>query len=144
MDSTALAYASCTAILLLVVAYSAHAKYFTKPTSSDHPLTQRQIQLIQTTWAAAEKLGAETVGVLLFKHIFEAAPGASALFSSMKGVDPSSDLAKNPALVKHATGVVKTVGVAISLLNDLEKLVPILKDLVRNRDLNPRCAPCLL
>ena len=61
----------------------------------------------------------------------------------MKGVDPSVTC-KEPALVKHATGVVKTVGVAISLLNDLEKLVPILKDLVRNRDLNPRCAPCLL
>ena len=129
MDS-ALTYAVGTAVIVACVV--ATTKYLTqkasKPTS-DHPLTVRQRDLIKTSWAAAEKLGAETVGVLLFKHIFEAAPGASGLFSSMKGFDPASDLSKNPALVKHAAGVVTTVGVAIGLLDDLEKLVPILKDL---------------
>ena len=74
-------------------------------------------------------LGAETVGVLLFKHIFEAAPQASGLFSSMKGFDAAGDLSKNKALVKHAAGVVATVSTAVSLLTNLPALVPVLKDL---------------
>ena len=72
-----------------------------------------------------------TQGVLLFKHIFEAAPQAAALFSfgKVEGFDVTADHSRNPALVKHAVGVVKTVGVAVGMLKDLEKLVPVLKDL---------------
>ena len=85
-------------------------------------LTAAQIQLIRETWKAVEELGNETVGVLLFKNIFDAAPAATGLFSFLPaGFDPaSSDYAKEPALVKHATGVVDTVGTAISLLDDLD------------------------
>jgi hemoglobin-like flavoprotein len=69
--------------------------------------------------------------VLLFKHIFEAAPQAAALFSFGKvpGFNPLADHSSNPAVIKHATGVVKTVGVAIGMLTQLDSLVPVLKDL---------------
>ena len=90
-----------------------------------------QVELIQRTWRVVETLPAETVGVLLFKHIFDSAPGAAALFSfgRVDGFDPAADHSKNPAVVKHAVGVVKTVGVAVGMLKDLDNLVPVLKDL---------------
>jgi len=37
--------------------------------------------LIRESWAKALTLGDETVGVLLFKNIFEAAPGVKKYFS---------------------------------------------------------------
>ena len=40
----------------------------------DNELTPKRIKLIQDTWQAAMGLGEETVGVLLFKNIFTAAP----------------------------------------------------------------------
>ena len=76
-------------------------------------------------------LGSEAVGVLLFKNIFEAAPAAAGLFpfGRVDGFDPAGDLASNPALVKHAAGVVDTVSAAVGLLDDLPTLGPILVDL---------------
>jgi hemoglobin-like flavoprotein len=90
-----------------------------------------QVALIQRTWKVVETLPAETVGVLLFKHIFERAPEAAALFSfgRVEGFDPAADHSKNPAVVKHSVTVVKTVGVAVGMLKDLPNLVPVLKDL---------------
>merc|ERR1719502_2185671 len=90
-----------------------------------------QVELIKRTWKTVETLPVEVVGVLLFKHIFEAAPQAAALFSFGRepNFDTAADHSKNPAVVKHAVGVVKTVGVAIGMLTDLESLVPVLKDL---------------
>merc|ERR1719454_629715 len=90
-----------------------------------------QMELIQWTWKEVETLPVETVGVLLFKHIFEAAPQAASLFSFGKvaGFNPAADHSKSPAVTKHAVGVVKTVGTAIGLLQDLSTLVPVLKDL---------------
>jgi len=90
-----------------------------------------QIELIQMTWLTVQTLPTETVGVLLFKHIFEAAPAAAGLFSFGKvaGFDPAADHSQNPAVVKHGVSVVKTVGVAISMLRDLDSLIPVLKGL---------------
>jgi len=98
------------------------------------PLTKAQIELIQTTWKAVEGLGAETVGVILFEHIFRlAGDGAGDLAKQFKfGREPDFDLAKlseNAGLRKHAVGVVNTVGTAVSMLTKLDELVPILKDL---------------
>ena len=120
-------YVAGAAIVLAVITPYLISKLRKPPAHG--PLTARQIKLIKETWAKAEALGAETVGVLLFHHIFEAAPAAAGLFSSMKGFDPKGDLSKNPALVKHAVGVVSTVSTAVSLLNDLPTLVPVLNDL---------------
>jgi hypothetical protein len=44
---------------------------------ADAPLSDAQITLIRSTWGAAEGLGVDTVGVLLFKNIFEATPEAA-------------------------------------------------------------------
>ena len=120
-------------------------------------LTDKQVNLIRSTWAGVSELGLDAVGVLvpprarpapslvhtlsrsafpcerpqLFTNIFQAAPGAAALFSFGRepGFDPAGDLASNPALVKHGAGVVETVGAAVSLLDDLDTLGPVLVDL---------------
>ena len=95
-------------------------------------LTTEQIGVIQSTWATAEGLGAEAIATLLFAKIFEAAPGAAALFSFGKeaSFDPSPDgLAANPAFLKHGVAVVNTVGAAVKGLNDLGALVPVLQSL---------------
>jgi len=90
-----------------------------------------EIALIQETWAVVRTLPAETVGGLLFKHIFEQAD-VSALFSFGRepGFDPSPDaVAANADVQKHGAKVVTTVGVAIDMLTTLDDLVPVLKDL---------------
>lgn len=43
-------------------------------------VTPDQKAIVESTWATAATLGVETVGVLLFRNIFEIAPGALALF----------------------------------------------------------------
>jgi len=47
----------------------------------DSPVPAVTIIAVEDSWAKVETLGAETVGVLLFKSIFEIAPEALALFS---------------------------------------------------------------
>jgi len=51
--------------------------------SVDHkcPLSESEVKLVKDTWASAESLGLESVGVLLFKNIFELAPRALELFA---------------------------------------------------------------
>mmetsp|Transcript_36930 Transcript_36930/g.86549 ORF Transcript_36930/g.86549 Transcript_36930/m.86549 type:complete len:1416 (-) Transcript_36930:112-4359(-) len=101
------------------------------PEEAAPSLSSEQVSLIQSTWKDVEELGAEKVGVLLFKNIFQAAPGAAALFPFGRSpdFDPNGDLAQDPALVAHAVGVVTTVSTAVGLLKDLPKLVPVLQDL---------------
>ena len=90
-----------------------------------------EIKIIQDTWEVVKTLPTETVGGLLFKHIFEQAD-VSAMFSFGRkpGFDPMPDaVAANPDVTAHGKKVVDTVSVAISMLTDLPKLVPVLKDL---------------
>ena len=100
----------------------------TKPAEDEGPLTKAQVEVITKTWATVETLGAETVGVILFEHIFrlagDAAPDLAKLFKF--GREPDFDLTKlseNAGLRKHGEGVVKTVGVAVSMLTKLDELV---------------------
>ena len=72
--------------------------------------------------------------MILFEHIFrlagDAAPDLAKLFKF--GREPDFDLTKlseNAGLRKHGEGVVKTVGVAVSMLTKLDELVPVLKGL---------------
>ena len=58
-------------------------------------------------------------------EIFTAAPAALQLFPFKDELDIYS----SPALKTHALGVMKTVGTAVSMLDDLPALVPVLKDL---------------
>eukprot|EP00971_Amphidinium_carterae_P297773 5916280-Amphidinium_carterae.1 len=78
-----------------------------KSKASASKLSQKQVKLIKKTWAKVEAIGAEKAGVLLFQHIFEAAPEAASLFPFGReaGFDPKGDLSKNTALVAHASGV---------------------------------------
>jgi len=88
-------------------------------------LTKEDISLVQGSWQKAAALGAETVGVLLFKHIFEIAPEALQLFSFKN----EENLYESPKLKSHAVGVISTVGTAVEGLNDLGALVPVLQGL---------------
>jgi hypothetical protein len=47
----------------------------------DESLTPARIQLVQDTWKMAYGMGAENVGILFFKAIFDAAPSVKSLFS---------------------------------------------------------------
>ena len=116
----------------------------TKPAEEEGPLTKAQVDVITKTWATVETLGAETVGVILFEHIFrlagDAAPDLAKLFKF--GREPDFDLTKlseNAGLRKHGEGVVKTVGVAVSMLTKLDELVPALKGLHRTPFSPLRC-----
>ena len=90
-----------------------------------------EIKIIQKTWEVVKTLPTETVGGLLFKHIFEQAD-VSKMFSFGRepGFDPTPDaVAAHPKVQAHGKKVVDTVTVAINMLTDLPKLVPVLKDL---------------
>ena len=90
-------------------------------------LIQREtIELVQTTWGKmVEVYGVEKIGVVLFKNIFKIAPGAVALFPFKNAADIYTD----KVFLVHATTVASTVGTAVSLLEDLATLVPVLQDL---------------
>ena len=94
-------------------------------------LTASDVRIIKETWAIVGTLPTETVGGLLFKHIFEQADVSSLFpFGRKPGFNPNPDaVAANPDVMKHGATVVKTVTTAIGLLTDLPSLVPVLKDL---------------
>lgn len=88
-------------------------------------LDNRDIDLVQQTFARVAMLGADNVGWVLFMNIFEIAPQAKGLFSFKN----DADISRSPAMRKHATNVVSTVATAVSLLRDLGTLVPVLEGL---------------
>ena len=83
------------------------------------------IEIVEESWAKAAALGADKVGVLLFKNIFTIAPEALQLFS----FKDEPDLYESLALKAHGIKVVTTVGTAVGLLRDLDTLVPVLQQL---------------
>ena len=72
-------------------------------------------------------LGSNTIGRILFMNIFKIAPGAVELFPFAKG-DAHMWRPGSPLEV-HALKVVETVATAVSLLKDLDTLVPVLQSL---------------
>ncbi|CAJ1406186.1 unnamed protein product [Effrenium voratum] len=97
------------------------------PVEADAPLDERDIELVQTTFAKVAELGAGPAGRILFGHIFRIAPEAKALFSFAQ--DEETMWLPGSRLEKHGAGVVKMVSTAVSLLRDLETLVPVLQRL---------------
>lgn len=89
------------------------------------PLDERDIDLVQQTFARVALLGAETVGWILFMNIFRIAPEAVGLFPFKD--DP--DISSSPMMRAHGAKIVNTVGTAVSLLRDLDTLVPVLHSL---------------
>mmetsp|Transcript_99253 Transcript_99253/g.206799 ORF Transcript_99253/g.206799 Transcript_99253/m.206799 type:complete len:350 (+) Transcript_99253:273-1322(+) len=94
---------------------------------SAEPLTPAEIKLVQSTWATAMTLGAENVGGLLFKKIFEIAPGALELFSFKN--EPDIKTWKNKKFLQHGLNVVNAVGAAVDGLNFFSTVLPVLKEL---------------
>lgn len=88
-------------------------------------LSSAQVDAVTASWDKVAALGAETVGVLLFKRIFEIAPEALQFFS----FKDEPNLYESDALKKHGALVVTTVGTAVGGLKDLETLAPVLKNL---------------
>lgn len=113
------AFAATTRPLLFPTSFAGARKF-----SSGLP-SATQVDAVTASWDKAAALGAETVGVLLFKRIFEIAPEALQLFS----FKDEPDLYESAALKKHGVLVVSTVGKAVAGLKDLEKLAPVLKNL---------------
>ena len=84
------------------------------------------IDALTESWNAVRStVGLEPAGVLFFKRLFETAPEAIELFSFKK----EDNLYESPKLKAHALKVMTTVGVAVSMLNDVPKLLPVLRDL---------------
>lgn len=99
---------------------------------ADACLDSRQLLLIKESWfALLNQLPAESVGGLLFKHIFEQAD-VSAFFSFARkpGFDASPDaVAANTDVRAHGAVVVGMVTIAVGKLAESSSLVPVLKDL---------------
>jgi methyl-accepting chemotaxis protein len=93
-------------------------------------LDKRDIDLVQQSFGQVASLGADTVGKVVFMQIFKAAPGAIDLFSfKADGIEYAKLFRLNSPATKHATKVVTTVATAVSLLTDLDTLVPVLQGL---------------
>ena len=60
------------------------------------------IEIVEESWAKAAALGADKVGVLLFKNIFTIAPAAINLFVSFKDEE---NLYESPKLEAHGIKV---------------------------------------
>ncbi|KAK3282249.1 hypothetical protein CYMTET_10004 [Cymbomonas tetramitiformis] len=85
--------------------------------------------LVQSSWAKVlpdvnDKSQVEKVGVLLFKRIFELAPGARELFSF---ADSKEETPRG--MVVHGAKVIQTVDTAVKMLDEPDKLIPVLQRL---------------
>lgn len=88
-------------------------------------LTEEEIKLIEDTWSLAKDLGLQKAGTVMFMKLFEIAPDLQELFS-FHDEEVSEE---NESLKKHAVQVMESVGMAIGLLHDPEKLVSTLTEL---------------
>lgn len=111
---------------VLILAFFGHIAYkqMTKPRKCPF-LTNHELSIVQESWKEVAKLGAEVVGILLFKNIFAAAPSALMFFSFKDEVN----MYESRGFKKHVVSVVTTVGVAVNSLEHLGSLVPVLKAL---------------
>ena len=91
------------------------------------PIDGRDIDLVQQTFARVAMLGSNTIGRLLFMNIFKIAPEAMKLFP-LANCDANM-WRPGSALEVHVLKVVETVATAVSLLKDLDTLVPVLQGL---------------
>lgn len=87
-----------------------------KPPPAEGPVTPRQVELVQTTWAAVVPI-ADTAADLFYGKLFELDPELRPLFKE----DISEQKGK----------LMKTIGVAVNGLNDLGAIVPVVQELGR-------------
>jgi len=102
----------------------------TNTNKENAPLDAQDIELVQQSFGRVAMLGADTVGKVIFMKIFKKAPTAIQLFSfKNEGVEPTKLFRLGSPATAHAVKVVTTVATAVSLLTDLDTLVPVLQGL---------------
>lgn len=105
-------------------------KVYPEPKTSAEPvLTNNDVEIIQKDWKVVEQ-DPQGNGLLLFRRLFEENPDVKAkfYFSMENSLDLDATM-KDERMGKHAKGVIDTISVAVSLLQDLPTLVPILVQL---------------
>eukprot|EP00927_Polykrikos_kofoidii_P012496 TRINITY_DN15387_c0_g2_i1.p2 TRINITY_DN15387_c0_g2~~TRINITY_DN15387_c0_g2_i1.p2 ORF type:complete len:176 (-),score=36.76 TRINITY_DN15387_c0_g2_i1:321-848(-) len=106
------------------------------PVNVSDPIDERDVQLVQQTFARVAMLGADNVGKILFMKLFKKSPQVFGLFT-FKGARTQAEDLKQPLKLwraggpatKHAAEVVTTFVTAVGLLSEQHLLVPILKEL---------------
>eukprot|EP00930_Biecheleria_cincta_P100226 TRINITY_DN91856_c0_g1_i1.p1 TRINITY_DN91856_c0_g1~~TRINITY_DN91856_c0_g1_i1.p1 ORF type:complete len:174 (+),score=36.63 TRINITY_DN91856_c0_g1_i1:94-615(+) len=89
-------------------------------------LDDRDIELVQQTFARVAMLGPNVVGRVVFMNIFKAAPEAKMMFP---GGREGNMWGPGSKMESHVIKVVETLAAAISMLKDLPALVPVLQGL---------------
>ena len=95
------------------------------PVDMTTPLDIRDIDLVQQTFARVVVLGVDTFGSMLFMNAFQLAPQIVHLFP-FKG---DEEMAVSTRMKVHGGRVVSFMATAVSLLHDLDTLVPMLHSL---------------
>jgi hemoglobin-like flavoprotein len=76
----------------------------------------KTIEQVQTTWRFVEKIGPQAAE-LFYNNLFTAAPELRSLFKS--------------DMKEQGKKLIQMIGVAVSKLNDLDSLIPVLKSLAQ-------------
>eukprot|EP00929_Paragymnodinium_shiwhaense_P038104 TRINITY_DN20195_c0_g1_i1.p1 TRINITY_DN20195_c0_g1~~TRINITY_DN20195_c0_g1_i1.p1 ORF type:complete len:191 (+),score=34.80 TRINITY_DN20195_c0_g1_i1:138-710(+) len=101
----------------------------------DAPLDARDIEIVQQTFALLSRLGSDSLGKVIFMKLYAKAPNSITLFSYKgEGRDPSYIFRPGSPATMHAMKFVATLGIAVSLLKDMDTLVPLLQALGLKHD----------
>lgn len=93
-------------------------------------LPESQKTLIRSSWKHVEP-AVDVTGIAMFGKLFNDHPEAMTLFRFTNTESLEDQLKNNKRLQRHASGVIKTVGAAIGLLDDTETLVSTLTALAK-------------
>ncbi|XP_054758842.2 uncharacterized protein LOC129264905 [Lytechinus pictus] len=96
---------------------------------SDGPLTTREQDIVRKTWGVLS-LDMEQHGAAMFAKLISVHPVVAHLFPFGENLS-YSQLVENQTLRAHGRKVMETIGQAVGALDDLDILVPILRDLAR-------------
>ncbi|XP_022090881.1 uncharacterized protein LOC110979416 [Acanthaster planci] len=94
----------------------------------DGPISSREKELVQTSWKIMQK-DSVNLGAAIFARLLDKNPSIRELFPFGKSSVPLQMLKRNPDLRAHGKGVMETIGSVVAGLDDLGKIVPVLKDL---------------
>ncbi|XP_041469276.1 uncharacterized protein LOC121419053 isoform X3 [Lytechinus variegatus] len=96
---------------------------------SDGPLTTREQDIVRKTWGVLS-LDMDQHGAAMFAKLISVHPVVAHLFPFGENLS-YSQLVENQTLRAHGRKVMETIGQAVGALDDLDILVPILRDLAR-------------
>ncbi|XP_038047470.1 uncharacterized protein LOC119721462 [Patiria miniata] len=96
--------------------------------SEEGLISLRDKRLVQKSWKVMQK-DSVNLGAALFARFLDRNPSIRELFPFGKSSVPPQMLKHNSDLRAHGKGVMETIGTAVDGLDDLGKIVPILKDL---------------